>query len=57
MSDQATNLGAATLPIYQGLLDDVDQGTRDTVIAQQGEGHEPRQVRPVDEGQQSRRHS
>lgn len=26
------------LPIYQGLLDEVDAGTRETVIRQQGEG-------------------
>lgn len=30
------------LPIYQQLLDESDSGTRETVIAQQGEG----QIRP-----------
>ncbi|MDN5852915.1 MAG: hypothetical protein L0K86_08725 [Actinomycetia bacterium] len=37
----ATATTTAELPIYQGLLDESDQATRETVIAQQGEGHAP----------------
>lgn len=32
------------LPIYQRLLDEADPGMRETIIAQQGEGH----ARPSD---------
>lgn len=35
-------VSSTELPIYQRLLDESDPGTRDTVIAQQGEGHAPK---------------
>lgn len=36
-----TTTTTAELPIYQRLLDESDAATRETVIAQQGEGHAP----------------
>lgn len=35
---RATPTTTTELPIYQRLLDESDQATRETVIAQQGEG-------------------
>lgn len=38
-STQQSDSVASDLPIYQGLLDELDPAARATVIAQQGEGH------------------
>lgn len=39
MPQQSTPVTTSTeLPIYQGLLDESDRATRETVVAQQGEG-------------------
>lgn len=38
VSEEPTPQTSSMLPIYQGLLDEVDEGTRATVIGQQGEG-------------------